>query len=313
MTEIPIAITCGDPAGVGPEIIEAWLRANPEPSCPFCVIGPHPWVKALAEWAVATEWVGPKNLKVTPGQPTVKGAEVAFEALEVAAAGCREGLFRAVVTGPVSKLWMQQAGFPFPGQTEFFAERWEGDPTMAFVGQNMRVILATWHIPLTEVASHLNHGTLSRAVLRAEQLVRRLGVENPRIGVCGLNPHAGEKGLLGEEEEECLNSILNALREDCPGLSKCEPGDTLFWRHLQGEFDAVIALYHDQGLGPLKTIDFNTAVNVTLGLPWVRTSPDHGTGFAIAGKGCASVESFSNAVSLAQQLSQPITKIQKRD
>lgn len=302
MKKLPIAITCGDPAGVGPEIVETWLRTHPEQCRQVCVIGLELWLKKLVECEVETQAVGPADLKVALGHPTVKGAEVAFEALEVAAAGCKTGRFSAVVTGPVSKFWMQQAGFPFPGQTEFFADRWQGEPTMAFVGQNMRVVLATWHTPLMQIIPHLNRETLGRAVCRADKLVRRLGVKNPRIGVCGLNPHAGEEGLLGKEEKERLNPILKGLREYYPGLSECEPGDTLFWRHLQGEFDVVIALYHDQGLGPLKTIDFNTAVNVTLGLPWVRTSPDHGTGFAIAGKGCASAESFANAVSLARRL-----------
>jgi len=122
--------------------------------------------------------------------------------------------------------------------------------------------------------------------------------------VCGLNPHAGEDGLLGSEERERLNPWLEELRKSFPGLSRCEPGDTVFWRQMRGEFEVVVALYHDQGLAPLKTVDFDEAVNITLGLPWVRTSPDHGTAFGIAGKGVASWKSFGNAVGLARKLSE---------
>jgi len=127
-------------------------------------------------------------------------------------------------------------------------------------------------------------------------------VAQPRIGVCGLNPHAGEGGLLGNEENQLLNPALDQLRREFPGVSRCEPGDTLFARALRGEFDVVVALYHDQGLAPLKAVDFDEAVNVTLGLPRVRTSPDHGTAFGIAGKGIASGRSFANAISVARRL-----------
>jgi 4-hydroxythreonine-4-phosphate dehydrogenase len=143
---------------------------------------------------------------------------------------------------------------------------------------------------------------LRRTVVAAAELARAEGVASPRIGVCGLNPHAGEGGLLGYEERDFLNPALGQLRADFPGLSLCEPGDTLFARMLRGEFDVVIALYHDQGLAPLKVIDFDEAVNVTLGLPFMRTSPDHGTAFGIAGQGVARVTSFANAVSVARRL-----------
>jgi len=132
--------------------------------------------------------------------------------------------------------------------------------------------------------------------------VRADGIKRPRIGVCGLNPHAGEGGLLGEEERDFINPALEKMRKEFPGLSLCQPADTLFARHRRGEFDAVVALYHDQGLAPLKTVDFDTAVNVTLGLPFVRTSPDHGTAFDLAGRGRASGRSFANAVAVARRL-----------
>ncbi|HVU37468.1 MAG TPA: 4-hydroxythreonine-4-phosphate dehydrogenase PdxA, partial [Opitutales bacterium] len=271
---IPLALTCGDPAGVGPEIIAAWLRANPAEAARATPIGPQCWLDTLGVAGLA---VGPRDFELTAGRPSLAGAKVALEALEAAAAGCKEGKFSAAVTGPVSKSWLQKAGFTFPGQTEFFAARWGGEPTMAFAGGKLRVVLATWHIPLMEVAKALDETTLARAVTQADRLARALGAKEPRIGVCGLNPHAGEDGLLGNDERDRLNPWLEKLRGQFPGVSQCEPGDTVFWRQLRGEFDMVVALYHDQGLAPLKTVDFEEAVNVTLGLPWVRTSPDHGT------------------------------------
>ena len=297
----PIAITCGDPAGVGPEIIQRWLAAHPELSAEVCVIGPTGWLRQLE--SVAGRAVGDPEFVSVPGQPTFDGANVAIAALEEAAYGCRQGRYRAVVTGPVSKEWMQRAGWGFPGQTEYFADRWYGEPSMAFAGGRLTIVLATWHIPLSDVARHLSEACLSRAVANADFLGRRLGAAEPRIAVCGLNPHAGENGLIGFEEKGILNPILRRLRARYPGLSECLPGDTVFWRQLQGDFDVVVALYHDQGLAPLKTIDFASAVNITLGLPFVRTSPDHGTAFDIAGKGLANVESFANAIKLAEKLS----------
>lgn len=296
----PIAITCGDPAGVGPEIIQAWLAAHPDRGHEVCVIGPAAWLEDLEQDHVCE--VGPKDFTAVVGTPTEAGARVAIEALEEAAYGCRQGRYAAVVTAPVSKEWMQRVGWAFPGHTEFFAERWYGEPSMAFAGGRLCVVLATWHIPLTQVSSHLTEACLRRAVKNADFLARALGAEAPRIAVCGLNPHAGEQGLLGYEEQGIIDPALTLLREDYPGLSACLPGDTVFWRQLQGEFDVVIALYHDQGLAPLKTVDFEVAVNITLGLPFVRTSPDHGTAFGIAGQGVASIKSFANAVDLAIKL-----------
>ncbi len=216
--------------------------------------------------------------------------------------GCASGEFCGVVTGPVSKGALARIGYAFPGQTEFFAARWGGDPVMAFCGGRLRVVLATWHVPLCAVPQQLGPQVLRRTVAAADLLGNAEGMACPRIGVCGLNPHAGEGGLLGDEERDFLNPALDTLRLDYPGLSGCEPSDTLFARALRGEFDVVVALYHDQGLAPLKVIDFDEAVNVTLGLPHVRTSPDHGTAFGIAGKGVARGKSFANAVKVARRL-----------
>jgi len=211
------------------------------------------------------------------------------------------GSFAGVVTGPVSKACLARIGYPFPGQTEFFAARWGGEPTMAFCGGRLRVALLSWHVPLRAVPAFLTAANFARVVNATVELAGAEGVAAPRLGVCGLNPHAGEGGLIGDEELRVINPILGELRATFPGLSLCEPADTLFARQLRGEFDAIIALYHDQGLAPLKTVDFDEAVNVTLGLPFVRTSPDHGTAFGIAGKGIASPRSLGNAVVVARR------------
>ena len=297
----PLAITCGDPAGVGPEIIAAWLAANPAEAGAVAVIGPARWLETLPS-AVTKIPVGLEDYAAVPGKPDGDGALVAWAAMERSAAGCKTGEFSGVVTGPVSKERLAAIGYPFPGQTEFYAAHWGGDPVMCFCGGKLRVALATWHVPLHEVVRVLGPNLLQRTVAAADQLAKADGIKAPRIGVCGLNPHAGEGGLLGLEEKDFLNPTLEHLRAQFTGLSLCQPGDTLFARALRGEFDVIVALYHDQGLAPLKVIDFDEAVNVTLGLPQVRTSPDHGTAFGIAGQRKASPRSFTNAVTVARRL-----------
>ena len=296
-----LAITCGDPAGVGPEIIAAWLAEHATEARDVAVIGPARWLASLDTWAKKIA-VGLEEFSATPGKPTGEGALVGWAAMERAAAGVLSGEFSGVVTGPVSKAELAKIGYGFPGQTEFFAARWGGEPVMGFCGGKLRVVLATWHVPLCEVPQLLGPQLLHRTIAAADVLARAEGIAMPRIGVCGLNPHAGEGGLIGEEEKDFLNPALDHLRVEFPGLSRCEPGDTLFARALRREFDVIVALYHDQGLAPLKAVDFDEAVNVTLGLPHVRTSPDHGTAFGIAGKGVARVTSFANAVTVAQRL-----------
>lgn len=302
MTPTKLAFTCGDPAGVGPEIIAAWLAAHPAEALDVAVIAPAQWLATLDTKAEKIA-IGLEEFVLTPGQPTGEGALVAWAAMERAAAGAKSGEFAGVVTGPVSKAALAKIGYEFPGQTEFFAARWGGEPVMAFCGGKLRVVLATWHVPLCEVPQVLSPQALRRSVAAADQLARAEGVAVPRIAVCGLNPHAGEDGLLGYEERDFLNPALAKLAAEFPGLTpRCEPGDTLFARQLRGEFDAIVALYHDQGLAPLKVIDFDESVNVTLGLPLVRTSPDHGTAFGLAGQGRASATSFTNAVTVARRL-----------
>ncbi len=296
-----LVITCGDPAGVGPEVIAAWLAANPTDARETAVIGPARWLDTLPA-AGAKIPVGLEEFAAEPGRPTGEGALVAWAALERAAAGCKSGEFAGAVTAPVNKAWLARIGYFFPGQTEFFAARWGGEPTMAFCGGRLRVALLSWHVPLREVPAFLTTAHFVRTVRAADELARAEGVSAPRLGVCGFNPHAGEGGLLGDEEQSIINPILTKLHATHPGLTLCEPADTLFARQLRGEFDVVIALYHDQGLAPLKAVDFDEAVNVTLGLPFVRTSPDHGTAYRIAGRGIANPRSFANAVTLARRL-----------
>jgi 4-hydroxythreonine-4-phosphate dehydrogenase len=301
MGPVKLAFTCGDPAGVGPEIVAAWLKAHPQEAAGVAVVGPAGWLATL-ETAAEKIAVGLEEFCAEAGRPTVEGALVAWAAMARAAAGCNAGEFSGVVTGPVSKEWLARAGYRWPGQTEFFAAQWGGEPVMAFCGGRLRVVLATWHVPLCEVPQALGPQLLRRTVSAADELARAEGILVPRIGVCGLNPHAGEGGLIGEEERDFIDPALDKIRAEFPGVSRCQPGDTLFARALRGEFDVVVALYHDQGLAPLKVIDFDEAVNVTLGLPQVRTSPDHGTAFGIAGRGIASGTSFANAVKVARRL-----------
>jgi len=299
-----LALTCGDPAGIGPEIVERWLAMEPEMARQVVAIGPTPWLSGLSLPDDQLVTVGFDSYAATAGRPDGESALVAWAAMERAAEGCAAGEFGGVVTGPVSKAQLARVGYGFPGQTEFFAHKWGGAPTMAFCGGKLRVVLLTWHIPLRAVPAHLTMAEFDRAICAAMELGRAEGFSAPRVGVCGLNPHAGEGGLIGLEERDSIDPILAQQRAAHPGLSSCQPADTLFVRALRGEFDVVIALYHDQGLVPLKLIDFDDAVNVTLGLPHVRTSPDHGTAYSIAGKGLASPRSFGNAVSTALRLIQ---------
>jgi 4-hydroxythreonine-4-phosphate dehydrogenase len=294
-----LAITCGDPSGIGPEVVAAWLSAGGDAG--QTIIGPSAWLDTLPGGGPRVG-VGVPGFTAEPGRPTGEGALVAWAALERAAELCARGECDGAVTGPVSKEGMAAIGWGFPGQTEFFAARWKGEPTMAFCGGRLRVALVTWHIPLRDVPGSVTEAGLSRTVRAADELARSDGIAAPRIGVCGLNPHAGEGGLLGTEERDLIDPVLDRLRRGYPGLSRCQPADTLFARQLKGEFDVLVALYHDQALAPLKAVDFEEAVNATLGLAHVRTSPDHGTAFGIAGRSMASPRSFSNAVIAAERL-----------
>ena len=299
MRHPPIAITAGDPAGIGPEITAAWLASNPALASETVAIGCAAWTSTLRSPSLA---VGDRNHRPNPGRPEPEGQRIALAAMEEATEGVKEGRYRAVVTGPVSKEGLAGIGFKHPGQTEFFAAKWGGTPVMAFAGGRMTVGLATWHIPLSAVPSALTKESVRRTALALHRLKIRLGVTNPKIAVCGLNPHAGEKGLMGEEDMAVIRPAVESLRAEGIDAEGPLPGDTVFHRHLMGDYDAVVAAYHDQGLGPLKSVDFASSANLSLGLPYVRTSPDHGTAYALVGTGRADIGSFDSAVRLALRL-----------
>jgi len=299
MSALPIAVTCGDPAGVGPELLASWLQAHPAQAASVVPIGPADWIAQLGQGLA----VGPKDFVTRSGQPDDAGQLIAIEAMELAARGATGGRFAAVVTGPVNKKGLAGVGYVFPGQTEFFASRWSGEPVMAFAGGKMTVGLVTWHIPLAKVPRAVTGAAVRRTVLALIALRTKLGDRRPRIAVCGLNPHAGEGGLLGKEDDAVIRPAVEALRAEGHDVVGPLPGDTVFHRHLQGEFAAVAAIYHDQGLAPLKAVDFSTSANLSLGLKHVRTSPDHGTAYELAGQGKADRGSFDSAMRLARVLS----------
>lgn len=303
MSKSPLALTCGDPAGIGPELIASWLKANPTSHSDTVVIGPTSWLKTLGLPSSSQHAVGPADYQAIAGKPDDAGSATALAAMETAADGVKQGKFRAVVTGPINKKAFSKIGYNFPGQTEFFAHHWAGNPVMAFAGGKLTVGLVTWHIPLEQVAKKITGADIRKTVLALIHLRKKLGDKNPRIAVCGINPHAGENGLLGSEDDDIIRPAVESLRAEGYTVSGPLPGDTVFYRHQQGEFDAVAAIYHDQGLAPLKLVDFSNSANLTLGLKYIRTSPDHGTAYEIAGKNQADRGSFDAAVKLANALS----------
>ena len=278
-----LGLTVGDPAGIGPEIVRACL-ADPQlsPHCEYRVIG-------TGEGFV-------------PGRPDLASARASWDSLKEAAKLLEKGEIAGVVTGPVSKEGLHSAGFPFPGQTEFFAARSGTDNyAMCLTGGPLTVGLVTIHVPLRDVPRLLKKEEIVRTGKLLAKFVRRRTGREPRVAVAGLNPHAGESGLFGSEEKEIIGPAVVELARG-GNFSGPHSPDTVFHRAEQGEFDAVLCMYHDQGLIPLKLLAFDSGVNVTLGLPYPRTSPDHGTGFDIAGTGRANHSSMMAAIRLAAEL-----------
>ena len=284
MKEPVIGLVAGDPSGVGPELLAHALK-NPPDGVRFKVIGdPAP---------------------LNPGTPSLIGSKRVIEALEEAAKKAVTGEIDAVVTGPVSKKNLHQAGFEFPGQTEFFAARASvSNYAMLLTGGPLTVALVTTHVPLREVAGMLSTSEVVRVGCLLAEFLKKRCIASPRIAIAGLNPHAGEQGDLGDEEVRIIEPSMTQLASANAGVSFSGPfsPDTVFWRAANGEFDAVLCMYHDQGLIPLKLLGFHDGVNVTLGLPFIRTSPDHGTAYELAGTGKARPESFLSAVRLAAEL-----------
>jgi len=303
-----IGITLGDCAGIGPEIVQLALKTDRLPkSADYKIIGKYP--------------------QCSLGKPTAETSRAAAAALEEAVTLARRGEFDAIVTGPVHKARMYGIGFRFPGQTEFFAERCGvKNFAMCLTGGNLTVALVTAHIPLRKVPTALKPSEIVRVASLLLDFVQRRGnltalsrqvsgrapkrepeTPAPRIAVAGLNPHAGESGKLGREEIEIITPAVEELNRSLTTehrslfIGPISP-DTVFHRAIEGEFDAVLCMYHDQGLIPLKLHAFYNGVNVTLGLPFPRTSPDHGTAFEIAGKGIARTDSMIAAINLAAEL-----------
>ena len=304
-----VGITLGDPAGIGPEIVAATLHSSPREWRERIVVygDRKPLERAAAALGIQLpdlnlvgDGVGDAS---TPGAPDkISGAaQVAY--LEAAVSAAARGELAAIVTAPISKTWARRAGFEFLGHTEMLAARLgASDVAMFFVGPKLKVALATVHRPLAEVVSDLSTDRIRTVIeLVARSMVRDLGVTAPRIGVVGLNPHAGEDGLLGDEDADI---IAPALVEPLPPATLLGPlvPDAAFRDAVHGRYDALIAMYHDQGLIPVKLIDFDDSVNVTLGLPIVRTSPDHGTAYDIAGRGIARATSMQRALTLAFEM-----------
>lgn len=280
-----ILITLGDPAGIGPEVVDLALGSGLLPvGHEFVVLGERDAGR--------------------PGLPDERSAAAALAALDEAVAILKRGDADAVVTGPVAKEGLQRLGFPYPGQTEYFAAAFGvTDFGMLLAGETLTVGLATIHEPLARVPELLTVERICRIGLLTAGFLKRRGIGNPRIAVAGLNPHAGEHGAFGDEEARIIEPAIAALNQSGSALFR-GPGvpDAVFREAARGGYDAVLAMYHDQGLIPLKLLDFDNAVNVTLGLPLPRTSPDHGTAFAIAGKGLADPSSMIAAIRLACEL-----------
>jgi len=321
---LPLAISIGDPAGVGPELIcEAWSRREAEHLPPFFAVGgaetlaeagrsrgmvppltalDHP-AQVRDAFASALPVIGDLRGGYHPGQPDENGARLALESLKLATDLVVRGDAAGLVTGPIAKAELARIGFAHPGQTEFVAEACgvaaEG-AVMMLAGPTLRTVPMTVHCALAEVPGRLSVDLIvARARIVAQALQRDFGIARPRLAIAGLNPHAGEQGRMGREEIEIIQPAVAQLRAEGIDATGPHPADTLFAPHKRAGYDVAIAMYHDQALVPLKTLDFDQGVNVTLGLPIIRTSPDHGTAFDIAGKGIARADAMIAAIRMA--------------
>ncbi|MEG3175222.1 4-hydroxythreonine-4-phosphate dehydrogenase PdxA [Sphingomonas sp. RB3P16] len=316
----PLAISMGDPAGIGPEVIaKAWAKRVEAGLAPFFTTGDAR--------AIAAVWDGPVTAishpdaangvfdsalpvltvedggEIVPGKPDVEGARCALRALELAAGLVRSGAARALVTGPVSKAQLYQIGFNYPGQTEFVAERCGiagENAVMMLAAPDLRVVPITTHVPLATVSGLLSIELIvAKGRATARGLTRNFGILNPRLAFAGFNPHAGESGAIGREEIDLIQPAIAQLRAEGIDASGPFAADTMFHARARATYDAALCCYHDQALVPLKTLYFDDGVNITLGLPIVRTSPDHGTAFNIAGKDVAEPGATIAAIRLA--------------
>jgi len=327
--ERPLLLTQGDPAGIGPELtLQAWLRREQDTLPPFAVLADPAQLEQTARnlgWTVPIKPVEPAQVASTfahalpvfplrtqvsaeAGRPDPASAPSVIESIETAVQLVRSGEASAVVTNPIAKHVLYDAGFRHPGHTEFLAALAGQDgnayhPVMMLWSKELAVVPVTVHIPLSSVPATL---TTELIVLTgrivARELNERFGLADPRLAVAGLNPHAGEGGAMGMEDQAVILPAVMALRAEGIAAAGPLPADTMFHAGARKGYDAALAMYHDQALIPIKTIAFDEAVNVTLGLPFVRTSPDHGTAFDIAGKGVARPDSLMAALKLAARL-----------
>ena len=329
MTPGPLALTLGDPAGIGPEIIVKAWRVLRHSGPQFFVVGD---AQSLASAPTATAGIMrrisspddvasvfadaipvldlPLTSPVVAGQPSKASAAAIIRWIETAVGLALSGTVSGVVTAPIAKAPLYEAGFRFPGHTEFLGDltaiaRFEGarGPVMMLTAANLRVALVTVHEPIAKVSSRLSvEAIVETGLVTTEALTRDFGIAKPRLAVAGLNPHAGEGGSIGREEIEIVEPAVRALQALGIDARGPLPADTLFHAEARAASDAVICLYHDQALIPVKMLDFWGGVNVTLGLPIVRTSPDHGTAFDIAGRGIARADSLIAAIRLAAEI-----------
>jgi 4-hydroxythreonine-4-phosphate dehydrogenase len=322
----PLAVTCGEPAGIGTEItIKAWDKTRRD-GLPFFFLGDAAELTSMAarmgrniETAVITRPSEaaavfskalpvlpiPLAASVAPGKPDPRNANAVLSSIQRAVELARAGEAAALVTNPIHKGVLYEAGFRHPGHTEYLAELAGGAerPVMMLACQELRVVPVTVHLSLGDAVKALKQSEIiACGVITAEALKRDFGVANPVLAVAGLNPHAGEGGHLGREEIEVITPAIAELRAKGIRVKGPAPADTLFHPRARATVDAVICMYHDQALIPLKTIDFDGGVNVTLGLPFVRTSPDHGTAFDIAGTGKASADSLIASLRMAGEM-----------
>jgi 4-hydroxythreonine-4-phosphate dehydrogenase len=323
----PLAMTMGDPAGIGPELaLAAWRQRTP--SAPFALFAAPGVLAAVARRAgcaapiVETDLAGAQaafssGLPVVPlknaaddapGRPSATNAAATIESIERAVEAVRQGEARAVVTNPIAKATLYQAGFKYPGHTEYLgalATAWGQPffPVMMIWSETLKVVPVTIHIPLAEAPRALTAELIVKtARIVARDLSARFGVIRPRLAVAGLNPHAGEGGAMGREEITIIKPAIEALCAEGIDAVGPLPADTMFHPRARARYDVALAMYHDQGLIPVKTLAFDEGVNVTLGLPFVRTSPDHGAAFDIAGQGRANPASLIAAIRLADRL-----------
>lgn len=331
MARPPLVLSLGEPAGIGPEIVaKAWSALKDE--APFFVLGDawllaaqggpvveiHDPAEALAACATALPVLHhPAPAPVTAGAPDVRNAGVVADWIERAVNLCLAGEASGLVTAPIAKAPLYAAGFRFPGHTEFIAEltadaAFEGTrgPVMMLTAKDLRACLVTIHLPLDQVPEMVTAERVKRTARVVHESMRRdFGIARPRLALAALNPHAGESGALGLQEIEVLKPAAEALRGEGIAITDPLPADTMFHDEARATYDAAVCLYHDQALIPVKTLDFWGGVNATLGLPIVRTSPDHGTGFEIAGKGVARPDSLIAAIRLAAEMAAARAKV----